>query len=182
MSDSGHEQSITGVLERIIFFNEENAYCVAEVSVTEGKQAVTVLGQLPGVQCGETLKLSGQWTQHATHGEQFKISDFKSQLPASIHGIRKYLGSGMVHGIGKSYAKKIVDHFGADTLKSSAKIPPDSMKCQASAKPGQIHQNCWEQQAAVRDVMMFLQTYGVTPRNACDWSKIWQRSQTYPAR
>ena len=164
MSDSGHEQSITGVLERIIFFNEENAYCVAEVSVTEGKQAVTVLGQLPGVQCGETLKLSGQWTQHATHGEQFKISDFKSQLPASIHGIRKYLGSGMVHGIGKSYAKKIVDHFGADTLQV---ISEDSARLNEVPGIGKARAKsikaAWEQQAAVRDVMMFLQTYGVTP-------------------
>jgi exodeoxyribonuclease V alpha subunit len=59
------EQKINGVLERIIFFNEENAYCVAEVSVAEGRPPVTILGNLPGVQCGETLALVGQWTRHA---------------------------------------------------------------------------------------------------------------------
>ncbi|HAV12944.1 MAG TPA: ATP-dependent RecD-like DNA helicase [Opitutae bacterium] len=158
------DQSITGVLERIIFFNEENAYCVAEVSITEGKQPVTVLGNLPGVQCGETLKLNGEWTRHATHGDQFKIANFKSQLPASIHGIRKYLGSGMVHGIGKSYAKKIVDHFGADTLQV---ISEDSGRLHEVPGIGKTRAKsikaAWDEQAAVRDVMMFLQTYGVTP-------------------
>ncbi|MGC6424456.1 MAG: AAA family ATPase [Lentimonas sp.] len=158
------DQTITGVLERIIFFNEENAYCVAEVSVAEGKRAVTVLGNLPGVQCGETLKLNGEWTCHATHGDQFKIADFKSQLPASIHGIRKYLGSGMVHGIGKSYAKKIVDYFGADTLRV---ISEDSGRLHEVPGIGKTRAKsikvAWEEQAAVRDVMMFLQTYGVTP-------------------
>ena len=115
MAENNSNESITGVLERIIFFNEENAYCVAEVSVANDKRPVTILGPLPGVQCGETLKLNGQWSSHSTHGDQFKVASFKSQLPASVHGIRKYLGSGLIHGIGKSYAKKIVDHFGADT-------------------------------------------------------------------
>lgn len=164
MSDSLHSQTLTGVLERIIFFNEENAYCVAEIAVAEGKQPITVLGNLPGVNCGETLQLSGQWTRHPSHGDQFKITQFKSQLPASIHGIRKYLGSGMVHGIGKSYAKKIVDHFGADTLRV---ISEDSGRLHEVPGIGKTRAKsikaAWEAQVAVRDVMVFLQTYGVTP-------------------
>ncbi len=158
------DQSITGVLERIIFFNEENAYCVAEVKVADGKQPVTVLGPLPGVQCGETLKLNGQWTRHTTHGDQFKVASFKSQLPSSIHGIRKYLGSGLVRGIGKSYAKKIVDFFGADTLKIISEesgrlheVPGIGKQRAKSIKAA------WDEQSAVRDLMMFLQTYGITP-------------------
>jgi exodeoxyribonuclease V alpha subunit len=165
MSDhTQNDQTITGVLERIIYFNEENAYCVAEVSVTDGKLPVTILGPLPGVQCGETLKLNGQWTRHATHGDQFKVVNFKSQLPASVHGIRKYLGSGLIHGIGKSYAKKIVDHFGADTLKI---ISEDSGRLHEIPGIGKTRaksiKSAWDEQSAVRDVMMFLQTYGVTP-------------------
>jgi exodeoxyribonuclease V alpha subunit len=159
-----NDQTITGVLERIIFFNEENAYCVAEVSVAQEKRPVTILGALPGVQCGETLKLSGQWTRHATHGDQFKVGTFKSQLPASVHGIRKYLGSGLIHGIGKSYAKKIVDHFGADTLKV---INEDSGRLHEIPGIGKQRAKsikaAWDEQHAVRDVMMFLQTYGITP-------------------
>lgn len=165
MNSAGvHSQTIRGVLERIIFFNEENAYCVAEVCVTEGKPLITVLGNLPGVQCGETLELNGEWTRHASHGDQFKISSFKSQLPASIHGIRKYLGSGMVHGIGKSYAKKIVDFFGAETLRV---ISEDSGRLHEVPGIGRQRAKsikaAWEEQVAVRDLMIFLQTYGVTP-------------------
>ena len=164
MTNAANTQTLTGVLERIIFFNEENAYCVAEVAVAEGKQPITVLGNLPGVQCGETLKLNGEWTRHASHGDQFKIGSFQSQLPASIHGIRKYLGSGMVHGIGKSYAKKIVDYFGADTLRI---ISEDSGRLHEVPGIGKTRAKsikaAWESQVAVRDVMVFLQTYGVTP-------------------
>lgn len=159
-----NDQTITGVLERIIFFNEENAYCVAEVSVVQEPRPVTILGALPGVQCGETLRLSGQWTRHPTHGDQFKVGSFKSQLPASVHGIRKYLGSGLIHGIGKSYAKKIVDHFGADTLKV---ISEDSARLHEIPGIGKQRAKsikaAWDEQHAVRDVMMFLQTYGITP-------------------
>ena len=159
-----NDQTISGVLERIIYFNEENAYCVAEVQVPDSRQPVTILGALPGVQCGETLQLNGEWTRHPQHGDQFKVAQFKSQLPASVHGIRKYLGSGLIHGIGKSYAKKIVDHFGADTLKV---ISEDSGRLHEIPGIGKQRAKsikaAWDEQSAVRDVMMFLQTYGITP-------------------
>ncbi|MGB0409056.1 MAG: AAA family ATPase [Opitutales bacterium] len=158
------DQSITGVLERIIYFNEENAYCIAELQTTESKVPITILGALPGVQCGETLQLDGEWTRHHQHGEQFKFAQFRSQLPASVHGIRKYLGSGLIHGIGKSYAKKIVDHFGADTLRV---ISEDSGRLHEVPGIGRQRaksiKSAWDEQRAVRDVMMFLQTYGITP-------------------
>lgn len=137
---------------------------MAEVQVPDSKRPVTILGALPGVQCGETLQLSGEWARHPKHGDQFKIAQFKSKLPASVHGIRKYLGSGLIHGIGKSYAKKIVDHFGADTLKI---ISEDSGRL--NEIPGIGRQRAksikiaWDEQSTVRDVMMFLQTYGITP-------------------
>ena len=121
------QETLTGVLERIIFFNEENHYTIAELKpdpssakASGGKQGlepVTVVGPLPGVQCGETLQLTGEWTKHAQHGAQFKIATYKSELPSSVYGIRKYLGSGLVPGIGKVYANKIVDVFGTDTFR-----------------------------------------------------------------
>ena len=118
--------TLAGVVERIIFLNEENHYTIAEFrpdqppsaqSGVEGAgrpdpkaraELVTIVGALPGVECGETLHLTGEWTRHAQHGAQFKIATFKSELPASVYGIRKYLGSGLVSGIGKVYANKIV--------------------------------------------------------------------------
>ena len=163
-SKAKSDQSITGVLERIIYFNEDTSYCIAELQTAEGKTPTTVIGQLPGVQCGETLRLDGEWTRHPQHGEQFKVAQFKSQLPASIHGIRKYLGSGLIHGIGKSYAKKIVAHFGADTL---TVISEDSGRLHEVPGIGKQRAKsikaAWDEQSAVRDVMVFLQTYGVTP-------------------
>jgi exodeoxyribonuclease V alpha subunit len=69
------------------------------------------------VQCGETLHVTGEWTRHAQHGDQFRVASFRSELPASVYGIRKFLGSGLVPGIGKVYAEKIVDAFGTETLR-----------------------------------------------------------------
>jgi len=164
---SDHSQTGTdtleGVLERIIFFNEENHYCIAEFRPGEGNTKVTIVGTLPGIQCGETLKLSGHWSRHPTHGDQFKITAFSSELPASVYGIRKYLGSGLVPGIGKVYANKIVDRFGADTLRviseESGRLRdvPGIGKGRATAIKA-----AWDDQRALREIMVFLQTYGVS--------------------
>ncbi|MBI2497979.1 MAG: AAA family ATPase, partial [Opitutae bacterium] len=155
--------SLTGVLERIIFFNEENHYTIAELKPEQGTEAVTVVGALPGVQCGETLQLTGEWTRHAQHGAQFKIATYKSELPASVYGIRKYLGSGLVPGIGKVYANKIVDAFGTDTFRV---LSEESGKLRKVPGIGKVRaasiKTAWEEQKTLRGVHIFLQTYGVT--------------------
>ena len=167
--------SLTGVLERIIFFNEENHYTIAELRpdalpaaapAPAGEGAtdrVTVVGPLPGVQCGETLQLTGEWTRHAQHGAQFKILSFKSELPSSVYGIRKYLGSGLVPGIGKVYANKIVDTFGTDTLRV---LSEESGKLRKVPGIGKVRaaaiKEAWAEQKTLREVHIFLQTYGVT--------------------
>lgn len=155
--------TLEGVLERIIFFNEENHYCIAEFRPGDEGAKVTIVGTLPGIQCGETLRLTGSWVRHPTHGDQFKITSFSSELPATVYGIRKYLGSGLVPGIGKVYANKIVDRFGADTFRVISEQSgllrdvPGIGKGRASAIKA-----AWEEQSALREVMVFLQTYGVT--------------------
>ncbi|MDI1338036.1 MAG: AAA family ATPase [Lacunisphaera sp.] len=155
--------SLTGVLERIIFFNEENHYTIAELKPDKGTEAVTVVGALPGVQCGETLQLTGEWTKHAQHGAQFKIAAYKSELPSSVYGIRKYLGSGLVPGIGKVYANKIVDAFGTDTFRI---LSEESGKLRKVPGIGKVRatsiKSAWEDQKTLREVHIFLQTYGVT--------------------
>ena len=165
-ASSANSDTLTGVLERIIFFNEENHYTIAEFrpESAEGKDAkVTITGALPGVQCGETLHLRGTWTKHAQHGDQFKIDTFRSELPSSVYGIRKYLGSGLVEGIGKVYANKIVDAFGTATFRvlseESGKLRdvPGIGKKRASAI-----KKAWDDQRAFRELYIFLQTYGVT--------------------
>ena len=163
-------ETLTGVLERIIFFNEENHYTIAELKperLPAAKSAetekVTVVGPLPGVQCGETLRLSGEWTRHAQRGAQFKVVTFKSELPSSVYGIRKYLGSGLVPGIGKVYANKIVDVFGTDTFRV---LSEESGKLRKVPGIGKVRataiKTAWEEQKTLREVHIFLQTYGVT--------------------
>jgi len=155
--------TLQGVLERIIFLNEENHYTIAEFRPGDGNSKVTIVGALPGVQCGETLALTGLWTRHAAHGDQFKIESFRSELPSSVYGIRKYLGSGLVPGIGKGYARKIVDRFGPDTLRV---ISEESALLKSVPGIGpqraQAIKHAWDEQHALREVLVFLQTYGAT--------------------
>ncbi len=161
--------SLTGVLERIIFFNEENHYTIAEFrpDATNPKDAeakVTIVGALPGVECGETLHLAGEWTKHAQHGAQFKVTGFKSELPASVYGIRKYLGSGLVPGIGKVYANKIVDAFGTDTFRVLSEESGRLRDVEGIGKKRATSiKAAWDEKRTERELYIFLQTYGVTP-------------------
>ncbi len=158
--------SLTGVLERIIFFNEENHYTIAELRPESAKNAearVTIVGAMPGVQCGETLRLEGEWTRHPEHGAQFKVSFCQSELPSSVYGIRKYLGSGLVPGIGKVYANKIVDAFETDTFRV---LSEESGRLRKVPGIGKVRaaaiKSAWEEQKTLREVHIYLQTYGVT--------------------
>ena len=159
------DERLHGVLERIIYSNPENHFCVGELREENGPMH-TVTGILPNVQCGETLELQGNWETHRQHGRQFKISSFNSTLPASVYGIRKYLGSGLVPGIGKTYAKKIVEAFGEDTFEI---IENNSARLREvegiGPKRAREIKNAWETQRASREIMLFLQTYGVSVRN-----------------
>ncbi len=155
--------ALKGVLERIIFLNEENHYTIAEFHPEGADGKVTIVGALPGVQCGETLHLRGQWTRHREHGDQFKIESFTSELPASVYGIRKYLGSGLVPGIGKVYANKIVDAFATDTFRV---LSEESARLRRVAgigpKRAAAIKQAWDEQRLLREIHIFLQTYGVS--------------------
>ena len=162
--------TLTGVLERIVFHNEENHYTIAEFRpdnrgpADEKNEKVTIVGALPSVECGETLHLTGEWTRHAQHGSQFKIAAFKSELPSSVYGIRKYLGSGLVPGIGKVYANKIVDAFGTDTFRI---LSEESGKLRGvegiGKKRATAIKAAWDSKRTERELYIFLQTYGITP-------------------
>lgn len=156
--------SLSGVLERIIFFNEENNFTIAELRTGNGSEKVTITGPLGGVQCGETLRIQGTWTKHPTHGDQFKIGSFESKLPASIYGIRKYLGSGLVKGISKGIAERIVNRFGDETLRI---ISEESARLQEVDGIGKQRarsiKQAWDEQVVQRELFIFGQTYGLSP-------------------
>lgn len=162
-TDATGTDSLEGVLERITFYNEENGFLIGKLRGSDKSAEIAVVGKAPKVQCGETLLLTGSWTNHPKHGRQFSFVKFESKLPASAYGIRKYLASGLIHGIGKTYANKIVDHFGADTLRV---ISEESARLREIEGIGEKRvksiKEAWEEQKAIREVMMFLQTYGVT--------------------
>lgn len=156
-------QKLSGVIERVTFYNEENGYTVARF-VPEGKSyTVTVVGNLMGASVGESLALEGIWTNHPAHGRQFEIRKFTIQLPATIEGIRKYLGSGLIKGIGPVTAKRIVDYFGLDTLEV---IENDIARLNevsgVGAKRIDIIQKGWAEQKQIKEVMMFLSSHGVS--------------------
>ncbi len=156
-------EQLTGVLERIIYFSDETHYCIGEFRDNNTEKTTIITGFLPSVQCGETLELSGSWTHHPQHGQQFKISSFQSKLPSSLHGIRMYLGSGLVPGVGKGYANKIVDFFKTDTLRI---ISEESARLKEVPGIGQMRakaiKKAWDEQHTLRDVFLFLKTYGIT--------------------
>ena len=161
--------TLAGVVERIIFLNEENHYTIAEFQPerTDPKvrpEPVTIVGPLPGVECGETLHLTGEWTRHAQHGAQFKVAGFRSELPASVYGIRKYLGSGLVPGIGRVYDNKIVDAFGTDTFRVLSEESARLREVEGIGKKrAAAIKQAWDAKRTERELYIFLQTYGVTP-------------------
>lgn len=104
------------VVERITFSNEENGFCVIKGKAKGFNDLITVIGSMVSVNVGSVLSLKGNWVHDRKFGRQFAVSEWEETLPATSYGIEKYLGSGMIKGIGPVYAKKIVQQFGTDTL------------------------------------------------------------------
>lgn len=164
MPQSNANETLIGVLERIKYSNEEDGFLIADLKPEDSRESVTIVGKFPGVQCGETLRIQGVWSHHPTHGPQFKGDSFESELPASVYGIRKYLGSGLVKGISKGLAARIVKRFGEKTLQVISK---DSARLQEVDGIGKGRARsikmAWDEQSHIRDLSLFLVPYGVTP-------------------
>ena len=154
---------LKGVLKRIVFSNPENAYSVCQLDLAHNQGLITITGCFPSVQCGETLVVRGQWAEHEKYGRQFKCHSFEAKLPADIHGIRRYLSSGLIHGIGKEYANKIVEFFGAETFNVLNHASAQLLNVPGiGEKRARMIKQAWDEQQAVRDTMIFLQAYGIT--------------------
>jgi exodeoxyribonuclease V alpha subunit len=159
----GNDKVLQGVVERVAFTNPENGWSVVRIQ-PEGGRPVTAVGTLPGVQPGEELRLVGQWIVDKKYGRQFQIESFVLATPSTLRGIEKYLGSGMVPGIGKEMARRLVGHFGLETL-DVIEVEPRRLSEVPGVGPKRTEQisKAWKEQRAIKDVMVFLQSHGVTP-------------------
>jgi exodeoxyribonuclease V alpha subunit len=155
--------NLQGQIERITYTNEENGYTVAKVKVYGRNDLVTVVGNILSPTPGEVIKMKGEWVNNQKYGEQFKVVHYKSLVPASVSGIQKYLGSGLIKGIGPVMAKRIVKKFGEDTLEV---IEHDIKKIAEVDGIGEkridMIKSAWAAQKEIRQVMVFLQSHGVS--------------------
>lgn len=154
---------LEGVLERITYANEETGYTVARVDTGRGGDLLTVVGALLGAQVGESLRMRGRWGSHQQYGKQFHVDDYSTVLPATAQGIRRYLGSGLVKGIGPVFADRITRHFGVDTLRIIEEEPKRLIEVPGLGpkRTGKIAA-AWEEQKAIKEVMLFLQSVEVS--------------------
>ncbi len=164
MNKSLPTNTLEGCLERITYFNDENHYTIAKLKTSKTHNMVTIVGTMAAVNPGQTLKIKGTWETHPRYGQQFRIISYEVVLPATIHGIRKYLGSGIIKGIGPSMANRIVSCFGAKTFEIIEKHPEKLLEVKAigQAKAALIC-NAWKDHHVARSLMQFLQSMGVQP-------------------
>ncbi|GLV77937.1 SF1B family DNA helicase RecD2 [Streptomyces hygroscopicus] len=155
---------VEGVLERITYANEENGYTVARVDTGRGSgDLLTVVGSLLGAQPGESLRMEGRWGSHPQYGKQFTVENYQTVLPATVQGIRRYLGSGLIKGIGPRIADRITEHFGIDTLDVIEQEPERLIEVPGlGPKRTKMIAAAWEEQKAIKEVMVFLQGVGVS--------------------
>ena len=155
--------SLTGVIERITFHSEESGYTVARLNTGNVKQLITVVGSFANIQAGQTLQLQGVWGEHPSYGSQFQVVKYQETKPATLTGIEKYLGSGLIKGVGPVTAKRIVKHFGLETLDiienqihRLSEVPGIAKKRIA------MIQSTWDEQKSIKEVMIFLSSHGVS--------------------
>jgi len=158
-------ESITldGTLERVVFQNRDSQWTVARFAPDEGGDEVTVVGSLLGVPPGTPLTVRGGWVVDKRYGKQFRIESYRTKSPETLIGIERYLGSGLVPGIGPELAKRIVGHFGQDTLAVIEKEPERLHEVEGigQSRASKIA-GAWVEQKDIQDVMVFLRGHGVS--------------------
>ena len=154
---------LSGQIERITYTNEENGYTIARVKIYGQRDLVTVVGFLMSPTPGEILNMRGEWINHPKFGEQFKVVYYKTTVPATVFGVQKYLGSGLIKGLGPVIAGRIVKKFGEKTLDVIENDIEKLVMVEGIGKKRMaMIQNAWDEQKEIRDVMLFLQSHGVS--------------------
>ena len=161
-SPSTPTEVLAGLVERVTFHNDENGFCVLQVKVRGQRDLITVLGHAAMISAGEFVQASGSWVNDRTHGVQFKASFLKATAPTTIEGIEKYLGSGMIRGIGPVYAKKLVRAFG-EAVFEIIEQEPGRLRQVTGIGPKRAERVVagWAEQKVIREIMLFLHSNGV---------------------
>lgn len=155
--------NVNGQLERIVYHNDGTNFTVARVRTGDAGESITAVGNLVGVNPGEIIRLSGQWVESEKYGRQFKVETYESAPPATADAIREYLGSGLIRGIGPVMARRLVDLFGDSVLEIIESSPERLAEVEGIGKKriAQIT-GAWDEQREIRNVMLFLQSNGVS--------------------
>ena len=175
------QEVLAGLVERVTFHNAENGFCVLRLKARGHRDLITVIGHAAIISPGEWVTASGDWVNDHTHGQQFKARFMRTSAPTSIDGIEKYLGSGMIRGIGPVYAKKMVKAF-AEKVFDIIEAEPDRLRevTGIGAVRAKRITDAWAEQKIVREIMVFLHSHGVGTARAvrifktyCDsaWNK-----------
>ena len=158
---------ISGVIERVTFHNDESGFCVLRVKTKGHREETTIVGSLPSVTAGEWLVAEGCWVRDREHGLQFKATIMKTVPPTTAEGVERYLGSGLVKGIGPILAKKLVVRFGAEVLVVIEKRPSELQTVDGiGPKRRERIAHAWQEAKQVREIMLFLHSHGVSTSRA----------------
>ncbi len=162
-SNYQRSETLTGVVERITFSAQDTGYTIARLQVVGEKELLTIVGNFANLQPGQTLKLYGYWKNHPKYGLQFSVLNYEETKPANITGIEKYLGSGLIKGVGPVTAKRIVKHFGLATLNIIEENSERLIEVEGIGKKRvTMIKRAWATQKVIKEVMIFLQGHGVS--------------------
>ncbi len=157
-------ETLMGTVERVVYSGGDGAFTVARLKLDRGGAIVTIVGALVGVPEGASLRVTGRFETNARFGEQFRIARYTEVAPATLEGLRKYLGSGLIKGIGPELAGRIVDRFGIETLEILDRDPSRIGEVSGIGRSrARAVRDAWTAQRQIREVMVFLQGYGVSP-------------------
>ena len=156
------QEVLAGLVERVTFHNTENGFCVLQARARGHRDLVTVVGHAATISAGEWITASGEWVNDRLHGQQFKARFLKASAPTSVDGIEKYLGSGMIRGVGPIYAKKLVRAFGEKVF-DTIEAEPQRLREVTGIGPVRAKRitDAWAEQKVVREIMLFLHEHGV---------------------
>jgi exodeoxyribonuclease V alpha subunit len=160
---SAVSETLAGLVERVTFHNPDNGFCVLRVKARGQRDLVTVVGHAPTISAGEFVQASGTWVNDRSHGPQFKASFLRAAPPTTVEGIEKYLGSGMIRGIGPVYGKRLVRAFG-EAVFDVIEAQPERLQDVEGIGPKRAQRivTGWADQKVIREIMIFLHSHGVS--------------------